>query len=693
MISAALSARLRERPLRELPARALRLLAREVGRARARWGFRRGRLSVGPADLERALGPGGVEAALAALGRAPLGITPLDGQERRAFASELRAAHPSACEKVLAKAEDALAHRFELLGSDPVELGPCIDWLTDFKTGFRWEPGFFADLVLVDLANDADVKVPWELSRCQHFVTLGQAFWLTGGERYAAEFAAQLRSWLDANPAGGSVNWGNAMEAAIRIVNWLWAVSLMRDATSFTREDRVRFLCSALEHGRFVVDHLEMIPGCAASNHYLSDLAGLVYLGTLLPFFRDSREWLRIGTRGLTAEMATQVHRDGVDYEASIGYHRLVTEIFSSSFALCRQNGVEIPAAAWERLAAMLGFTLHYTRPDGKAPAIGDLDNGRLHILTPGPADDHRHLLGFGGALFERRELLAAAGEFAHEAAWWFGVEASRRGAAAAPTPGSASFPEGGFYVMRHADRYLIADCAHPAKLRGHAHNGTLGFELSACGRAFIVDCGSFVYTASARWRNHFRATAAHNVVMVDGIEMNSIREDELFNLGAEAKPQVITWRSEAADDLLVAQHDGYERIGNVGLHRRRILFRRREDYWLIEDHLEGEGEHRLQAFLHLDHGLELERLGSAEFLASDTRSQCGLLVSVSGLDPGWRLASRDDWVSPSYGVRLPAKTLELDVRTVLPVTWTWLLQPVPDRGRPPEPPEARVIP
>jgi len=49
---------------------------------------------------------------------------------------------------------------------------------------------YIGDLRLIDLANDADVKVPWELSRHQHFVTLGQAFVLTGDEKYAREFVA-----------------------------------------------------------------------------------------------------------------------------------------------------------------------------------------------------------------------------------------------------------------------------------------------------------------------------------------------------------------------------------------------------------------------------------------------------------------------------------------------------------------------
>ena len=39
---------------------------------------------------------------------------------------------------MLERAEEIVAHRFDLLGSGPTELGPEIDWAQDFKTGRRW---------------------------------------------------------------------------------------------------------------------------------------------------------------------------------------------------------------------------------------------------------------------------------------------------------------------------------------------------------------------------------------------------------------------------------------------------------------------------------------------------------------------------------------------------------------------------
>ena len=70
-------------------------------------------------------------------------------------------------------------HIFDLLGSDKQELGKEICWHLDFKSGFRWNPKkyYLGTGKHVTLDDDSDVKVPWELSRCQHFVTLGKAYW------------------------------------------------------------------------------------------------------------------------------------------------------------------------------------------------------------------------------------------------------------------------------------------------------------------------------------------------------------------------------------------------------------------------------------------------------------------------------------------------------------------------------------
>ena len=94
--------------------------------------------------------------------------------------------------------------------------------------------------------------------------------------------------------------------------------------------------------------------------------------------------------------MEHQVRPDGCDHEASIPYHRLVTELFvAGTQAVDSQLPDAFAPAYRERLEAMLRFTAAYTRPDGDAPMVGDNDSGRFLPLD-GYGDgyrSHRHLL------------------------------------------------------------------------------------------------------------------------------------------------------------------------------------------------------------------------------------------------------------------------------------------------------------
>lgn len=47
-----------------------------------------------------------------------------------------------------------------------------------------------------------DSKVVWDLNRHQWLVRLGQAYRLTGDERFAAGFARHIGDWTAANPPG-----------------------------------------------------------------------------------------------------------------------------------------------------------------------------------------------------------------------------------------------------------------------------------------------------------------------------------------------------------------------------------------------------------------------------------------------------------------------------------------------------------
>jgi len=246
--------RLKRVPPRRLPGVVGRYALR-TARARARrWRVEHNRGELSEAQLRRALRGAPPEQAFASF-VARFFVDPAEAHRRAAALAEAR---PDLAQRVRYHAQHALDHVVDLLGSGPVKLGEHIDWHCDFKVGIGWPPDVLADdQDYLRLGEACDVKMPWELSRCHHWVTLGRAYALDPDPRYAREFAAQLDAWLDENPWPYGVNWGRAMEVAVRAVNWLWAAALFADAPEFSPAHRVRCLKAMLKQGRHILDNLE----------------------------------------------------------------------------------------------------------------------------------------------------------------------------------------------------------------------------------------------------------------------------------------------------------------------------------------------------------------------------------------------------------------------------------------------------
>jgi len=358
--------------------------------------------------------------------------------DKEEIVDTIKTEYPTSIIETTTDADEVCDHIFDLLGSGKTRLGEELDFHLDFKSGFRWNPkGYYLGTGKhVTLNDDSDVKVPWELSRCQHFVTLGKACWYSkenkvqnakskiDAEKYAREFVSQIGSWISQNPVELGVNWACTMDVAIRAVNWIWGYYFFYDSPSLTKEFKIKFFKNLFLHGRHIINNLEF--GLLRGNHYLSDIAGLIYLGIFFRETKEGKKWFEMGLNVLKEEMQFQVYPDGVDFEGSISYHRLVTELFLSSTLLCLKNGITFPEWYMLRLEKMIEFVMYYTKPDGTAPQIGDNDDGRLHILSNyGNWDrlDHRYLLSIGAVLFKRRDFKIAAREFHEEAFWLLGEE------------------------------------------------------------------------------------------------------------------------------------------------------------------------------------------------------------------------------------------------------------------------------
>jgi heparinase II/III-like protein len=489
--------------------------------------------------------------------------------------------------------------------------GKEIQWRRDPLSNYVWPLDYHRDIKMMR-TDGSDVRVLWELNRLGHFVTLASAYSATKDERYAEEFFAQSQSWAEQNPCGRGPNWSCAMEVALRAMNLLAAFETFRHSPQLNSDFLLFFLQLLQQHGNYIWRNLEF-SYIATSNHYLSDVVGLLWLGMLLPELRDTESWRDFGLVQMLREMDKQVLADGADFESSTGYHRFVTELFLYSFMLCRANDIDIDKRYWTRLHQMLIYIRAYLRPDGFAPLIGDTDSGQVLPVVHRRADDHAYLLEIGARVFDDSTLPSRC-------------------------LSSQAFPQAGTYVMRDGDLYLCFN-ASDAGLNGrgsHGHNDALSIEVSAGGRAYIVDPGTYIYSGDLQKRHEFRSTAYHSTVQIDGREQNTTDLHTPFVIGNEAKPRVLEWKTSDDFDKVVAEHYGYPVI-----HRRTIVFNKRERAWVIDDEFIGEGEHLYEVRFHFAPGLDVK-------VRERTVEASGLTVSALSTDVQPVLESQP--VSRDYG-------------------------------------------
>jgi hypothetical protein len=543
-------------------------------------------------------------------------------------------------------------HRWPLLGLGVKGPGRPINWQRDPLSSRSWPLDYHADMSLWH--NDgSDVRVLWELNRLGHLITLGRAYALTKNEEFAAEFFKQVESWRAQNPLARGANWACAMEVALRAINLFTALSLFRGSSSLCEEKLSMMLATFDQHAAHIQRNLEF-SHLSTSNHYLSDLAGLLWIAIMLPELivaEELREWT---LAEMLREMEKQILPDGADYESSTGYHRFVLELFLYSFILCRANGIPIAEKYWRKLHAMLVYLRAIVRPDGPAPLIGDTDGGQVLPIVSRNANDHGYLLSLGAVVFSDSQLKLPRYEAAEELLWLLGEEGLRKydEMNSSGETSSQAFAAAGTYVLRHEDLFLLfnANGFQKGRPASHRHNDALSVEISAYGCAFIVDPGSYLYTADLHERHLFRSTSYHSTVQIDDVEQNTIREESPFVIGAEARVRVLSWETTPERARIVAEHSGYERLPEPVEHRRAVTFYKQARWWLIEDEINGKGEHKFAARFHFDAGLEISPFESNGVMTCDKTSGARLLVYSLDLDQPAELEAR--FTSRHYGSR-----------------------------------------
>ena len=571
------------------------------------------------------------------------------------ISSFYRELFPDRIEAKISEAELICQHVFELLGSGPKYLGQegngyqPIDWHSDFKSGYRWNPKTFYGNIRFGNTEGVDVKVPWELSRFQHLNVLGQAYVLTNDRKYAEEFSSQISDWIKHNPVAFGVNWKCTMEVAIRAANWLVAMEYFADKDLLSQEFLKEFYGSVYEHGKFIRSHLEY-SSKSATNHYIANIAGLFFISVYCPFFKESGQWQKFAIREFSEEIEEQIHPDGCDIEASTSYHRLVLEMFFYCELLCKRAGVKFSIEYQAKLKKMFEFSLYCIKPNGSIPQIGDNDSGRFLVFTKRPILEHKYFLTLASLYYKDSFFKLPNFSFDEEAFWLFGKRAKEfydQLPLRTDPLGSKSFPDAGWFIIRHDNDYCFISCGSNSRnrSRGHVHNDSLSFELMLNRQDIIVDPGTYVYTPCPKERNTFRSTEYHNTIKFNGYEQNEVPKKDIFGLLQEVRVKEVSLM-ETDNDIVFQGEIQYSGL----THILRITFDKESSNYQIQDSISCSKPLNGKLIFHLSPNSTSD--GKDVLIKESKVKIASIEVKGSKLEKG-----KYDY-SPEYGVKVKADCL-----------------------------------
>jgi len=427
--------------------------------------------------------------------------------------------------------KDILDHRFNLLGYGPAGFGFPIKWHCDYRSSKEWagDVNYLAlgqkmfD-VIVDKKAGLEVKVPWDLSNMMWLPSLACSYHLTGNRKYFEAFKNDMSDWIVKNPYPLGVNWICPMNIAIRAMNMIVGLTALYPALE--KDFLLEAICSLFQHGIAIMAYPELGNNDKRNNHYLTDLAGLYFLGH---FFRDTEEgveWLDFSTKELELELEYQFYPDGVNFEESTSYHRLSSEMLLLCAILARDNGKGFSKDFTDRLHKSLNFTRDILQADGRIPMFGDNDNGRMlqfHGFSKTASADHRHILAVGGEFFNDDSLRFPGKNAAAEAVWLLGSFKSPSRPADKTGPILKKYPDSGYFIIEDKKTKIVIRNAriNPSCGGGHAHCDQMSFTLSSGLQEIIVDPGTYLYSSNFEERNCFRSVEFHNTIQLGSEPMH----------------------------------------------------------------------------------------------------------------------------------------------------------------------------
>jgi len=430
---------------------------------------------------------------------------------------------------------------------------------------------------------NGDEEWCYMLNRHRYVIDLGQAYALTGDEKYAQAFVSILSDWIQNNPQEErlkSISW-RRIEAGIRAENWIKGFEYVKNSKHINPQFFALFISSLYQHGEFLTSNFSNFS--KTSNWGVIEFHGLFNLALFLDIFTISDTWKSTAINNLSTCMDLQILEDGSQWEQSPMYHNEVFHCYLNVNLLAQRFNIELPKNIVQKTIAMANANMAWQKPNFKQPMLGDSDDTDLRDLITLAAvifkEPTLKSRGFEHIDYDNSFVLTPQQKQAYQS-----LKAQQ------PTFSSIyQEASGDFYMRSSWETTANYASFHIKKLGGgHGHDNLLHINLFGNGRDYLVDPGRYTYVNNT-WRDYFKSSNNHNSLEVDGLPNSSYQDSWSNSFEATASNQFT--KSTTNFDYAEASNNAYLRLEDPVSAKRRILFLK-PDVWLMVDSFNGKESH-----------------------------------------------------------------------------------------------------
>ncbi len=412
--------------------------------------------------------------------------------------------------------------------------------------------------------NTATHLQNFNMQYLEYLIPLAYEYMCTKEKKYYQLLKRILSDW---NKQNNSNDAKHPYTTSLRIINLLIVGTLLEDN---------EIIQNVYPQYRYLLCHQEKN---LLGNHYFENLKTILICSIVFNEEKVYQKYVRIFLK----EVERQVLGDGVHFELSIMYHKIVLEGIIRVAYVMKQEKKQEYKKLLSIIQKMLDALCSLEKGIGRTPLFNDSgDNVAKYTY----------------------QLVNAAKEI-------FSIE---------PKDDKFSFSDSGYYKLYDNEVAIMFDAGPigPDYMPGHGQCDCMSFELSVDQKPIFVNSGTYQYQGEKR--KYFRSTAAHNTVMIGNIE-----QSECWGEHRVAR-RIHNIKVENVENGFAASYESY--VGNK--HFRKITLRDKKV--LVSDFVHAESKDIIHSFLHVAPGYEVEVKEENIYIKENQDVRCKIVPNAANI-------------------------------------------------------------